>query len=108
MTVKKVSNIVASKGYRKAFKKGIKKMNNASNNNSKISKQLEQDKFELENHKKRLDSEIENLEYSVRKIQFFPEDLEKAKGMSREERNDFMRILRKEHRYTYVDENPNQ
>ncbi len=99
MAIKKVSQIThVSKGM-------TKRMTNEQHKISKVKNELTQDKFEsVENHQKRLDSEIAHFEYKVRKIEYFPEDVEKMKTMTHEEKNDYICMLKREGKYTYVEE----
>lgn len=49
------------------------------------------------------------MEFKTEKIQFYPEDLEKAKNMTMEEQTDFFIKLREENRYKVIkDKNSNQ
>lgn len=45
-------------------------------------------------------SDCDNLEFKVQKIHFFPEDVEKMKTMTIEERIEYKRKLKSEDRYT--------
>lgn len=47
------------------------------------------------------DSTLENLEFRALKVKFYEEDIEKMKSMSLEERIEYKRKLKSEHRYTY-------
>lgn len=51
---------------------------------------------------KNYEDDMANIEFKTEKIQFYPEDLEKAKNMTMEEQTDFFIKLREEERYTIV------
>ena len=44
----------------------------------------------------------ENLIFEKEKIQFFPKDIEKMQAMSEEEKIEYKRTLKREHRYIVV------
>ncbi len=50
------------------------------------------------------DEEMATMQFKCEKIEFFPEDMRKAENMSREEKMDFFKKLREEHRYIEVKE----
>ena len=101
MAIKKVSHMNSiKKGMAKKMTKEHKKQ---PKNNNEIAKE-----DSIETRRKRLDSEIAYFEYNVRKIQYFPEDIEKMKKMSDDERREYMRMLKREDRYTYAEDKPNQ
>ena len=53
--------------------------------------------------------EMSNMVFRTQKIQFYPEDLEKAETMEHDEKMDFIIRLRQEGRYIEVDEEtPNE
>ena len=43
-----------------------------------------------------------NLIFEKEKIQFFPKDVEKMQSMSEEERIEYKRVLKREHRYIVI------
>ena len=47
-------------------------------------------------------NEMSNLEFTCNKIQFFPEDEEKMKNMSFDEKMEYIDKLRDEGRYTVI------
>lgn len=59
---------------------------------------------ETNNTKERYKAETNNLEFKTRRVEFFPEDVEKMKNMTLEEQNDFMLKLKIARRYTVVED----
>lgn len=98
MMVKKMINI-----SKKMF--GTPKIGEQPKPVAKAVEQLAEDSFEyIAQHEARLASEVEGIEFVSRKIQYAPEDVEKMKNMTHSEKNKYIRQLRKEGKYTYVDE----
>ena len=47
---------------------------------------------------------LNHLQFSARRIKFYDEDLKKMETMTLEERVEYKSMLKKENRYTYVNE----
>ena len=47
---------------------------------------------------------LNHLQFSTRRIKFYDEDLKKMETMTLEERVEYKSMLKKENRYTYVNE----
>lgn len=54
-------------------------------------------------HGRDVESETSGMEFKCIPIEFYPEDMKKAEGMSRDEKIDFYQKLRQEHRYKIKD-----
>ena len=52
--------------------------------------------------------DMANMKFKTQKIEFYPEDLEKAKNMTMEEQTDFFIKLREENRYKVIKEKNNK
>lgn len=50
------------------------------------------------------DNNNNNLKFKRQNLKFFPEDVEKMEKMSLEEKNEYIRKLKKENKYVIVDE----
>ena len=62
---------------------------------------MEQDIAKLSKMK---DEEMATMQFKIKKIEFFPEDIKKMEQMSHKERMEFVKRLRQEKRYIEVEE----
>ena len=62
---------------------------------------MEQDITKLSKMK---DEEMATMQFKIKKIEFFPEDIKKMEQMSHKERMEFVKRLRQEKRYIEVKE----
>lgn len=46
-------------------------------------------------------NDIQEFEFTAKKIKWYPDDLEKMEGMTIEERIAYKRLLKQNHKYTY-------
>ena len=62
------------------------------------------DSFERSQKAKEYDAEMSGMKFESKKIEFYPEDVEKMKTMSHDEKMEYVMKLRQENRYVEVDE----
>ena len=62
------------------------------------------DTFERSQKAKEYDAEMSGMKFESKKIEFYPEDIEKMKSMSHDEQMEYVMKLRQENRYIEVDE----
>ena len=69
-------------------------------------KDIPPDSFEYSKraHKARLESEVSKLKFEYKKVEFAPEDIEKMKTMSLEEKNAYMIKLKLAGKYKVIEE----
>lgn len=72
-----------------------------------IIRNLPKDTFEKTKEEPTMDNNNDNLQFKRVKIAFYPEDVEKMKGMTTEERIRFKQELKDKNRYTIAEEEKN-
>lgn len=59
---------------------------------------------DLEQRQRDKDNEMASMQFKSVRIEFYPEDVEKMKTMSHDEKMEYVMKLRQENRYVEVDE----
>lgn len=68
--------------------------NNENNNN----------KEDFEKIQKNKDDEMANMQFAIKRIEFYPEDLKKMESMPHEEKMEYVKKLRQEKKYIEIND----